>query len=58
VATFYELPQGLILDVQTKRGTVMVPYRPEVIVRADLDERTIVINENLGFMDDQAAGEK
>jgi 16S rRNA processing protein RimM len=42
VATFYELPQGLILDVQTKRGTVMVPYRPEVIVRADLDERAAV----------------
>ena len=49
VATFYELPQGLVLDVNTQRGTVMVPYRPEVVVRVDLDERTIVINEKLGF---------
>ena len=57
VATFYELPQGLVLDVNTLRGTVMVPYRPEVVVRVDLDERTIVINEKLGFMDDLLGAE-
>ena len=57
VTTFYELPQGLILDVQTARGTVMVPYRPEVIVRTDLYTRTIVINEKLGFMDDFSQSE-
>jgi len=51
VTTFYELPQGLVLDIQTARGTVMVPYRPEVIVRTDLEERTVVINEKLGFTD-------
>jgi len=56
VTTFYELPQGLVLDIKTPRGTVMVPYRPEVIVRTDLDERTIVINEKLGFMDDFPTG--
>ena len=57
VTTFYELPQGLILDIQTARGTVMLPYRPEVIVRTDLDARTIVINEKLGFMDDFSQSE-
>jgi 16S rRNA processing protein RimM len=57
VTTFYELPQGLVLDVQTPRGTVMVPYRPEVVVRTDLGERTIVINEKLGLMDDFSASE-
>ena len=58
VTTFYELPQGLVLDIRTQRGSVMVPYRPEVVVRTDLDERTIVINEELGFMDDfSAAGQ-
>jgi 16S rRNA processing protein RimM len=56
VAAFYELPQGLVLDVETGRGTVMVPYRPEVVVRVDLAERTIVINEELGFMDDFSTG--
>jgi len=59
VTTFYELPQGLILDIQTARGTVMVPYRPEVVVRTDIELRTIVINEKLGFMDDlSASGER
>jgi 16S rRNA processing protein RimM len=51
VTTFYELPQGLMLDIQTSRGSVLVPYRPEVIVRTDIDDRVIVINDTLGFMD-------
>jgi 16S rRNA processing protein RimM len=58
VTTFYELPQGLVLDVKTSRGSVMVPYRPEIIVRTDVDERTIVIDEKLGFMDDFSASDK
>ena len=59
VTTFYELPQGLILDIQTARGTIMVPYRPEVIVRTDIEARTITINEKLGFMEDfSASGER
>ena len=57
VTTFYELPQGLVLDIQTARGTVMVPYRPEVNVRTDLEERTVVINEKLGFTDDFSGSE-
>jgi 16S rRNA processing protein RimM len=53
VSTFYELPQGIILDVDTARsGTVMIPYRPEIIVRTDIGARTIVINDTLGLLDD------
>jgi len=52
VTTFYELPQGVVLDVQTARGSVLVPYRPEIIVRTDIDARNVVINDTLGFMDD------
>jgi len=51
VTTFYELPQGLVLDIKTDRGSVLVPYRPEVIVRTDLDARVLVVNEKLGLMD-------
>jgi len=29
VTTFYELPQGLMLDINTRRGSVLIPYRPE-----------------------------
>src|SRR4029079_4554056 len=33
VTTFYELPQGIMLDIETPRGSVLIPYRPEIIVR-------------------------
>ncbi|MDP9206038.1 MAG: ribosome maturation factor RimM [Gemmatimonadota bacterium] len=52
VTTFYELPQGIMLDVQTHRGSVIIPYRPEIIVRTDIGKRTIVINDTLGFLDE------
>ena len=51
VSTFYELPQGIMLDVATARGSVLVPYRPEIVVRTDVEARTVVIDESLGFMD-------
>lgn len=51
VATFYELPQGLMLDIKTPSGTVLIPYRPEVIVRTDIEARVIVVNDTLGLLD-------
>ena len=54
VTTFYELPQGIMLDVQTARGSVMIPYRPEIVVRTDIQGRAIVINDTLGFLDDSS----
>lgn len=50
VTTFYELPQGLVLDIAAPQGSVLIPYRPEVIVRTDVDARTIIVNDTLGFM--------
>jgi 16S rRNA processing protein RimM len=52
VTTFYELPQGIMLDVATAHGSVVIPYRPEIIVQTDISARTIVIDDKLGFMDD------
>lgn len=52
VTTFYELPQGIMLDVKTKRGSAIIPYRPEIIVMTDIGERTIVINDTIGLLDD------
>jgi len=51
VTTFYELPHGLMLDIKTSGGSVVIPYRPEIVVRTDIESRTIVINDTLGFMD-------
>ena len=52
VTTFYELPQGIMLDVKTARESVIIPYRPEIVVKTDIGARTIVINDTLGFLDD------
>jgi 16S rRNA processing protein RimM len=54
VTMFYELPQGIMLDVKTARGSVMIPYRPEIVVRTDIQARTIVFNNTLGFLDDSS----
>ena len=51
VKTFYELPQGIILDLETPKGSVLVPYRPEAIVRTDVAARTVVIIAEMGFTD-------
>ena len=52
VTTFYELPQGIMLDVSTPRGSVLIPYRPEIVVRTDIETRTIVVDDKLGLLDD------
>jgi 16S rRNA processing protein RimM len=52
VTTFYELPQGIMLDVKTASGSTIIPYRPEVIARCDIGERTIVIDDTIGLLDD------
>lgn len=52
VTTLYELPQGIMLDIATSGGSVVVPYRPEIIVRTDVGARAIVIDDRLGFLDD------
>ena len=51
VTTFYELPQGIMLDVKTVKGSVLIPYRAEMIVRVDVPKRTIVFNEKTGLLD-------
>jgi 16S rRNA processing protein RimM len=56
VSTYYELPQGIMLDLKTARGSVLIPYRPEVIARVDVEGRTIVIDDKLGFLDDASTG--
>jgi len=53
VIGLYELPQGVLLEVETGRGgTAMVPYRPPIVVHADLARRTLVIDPPAGLLDD------
>jgi 16S rRNA processing protein RimM len=51
VEALFEVPQGLMLDVRTERGTVMVPYRPEVVTSVDVAQGTIVIDPPVGLLD-------
>jgi len=51
VEALFEVPQGLMLDVRTERGTVMVPYRPEVVTSVDIAQGTIVIDPPAGLLD-------
>ena len=57
VTTFYELPQGLMLDINTRRGSVLIPYRPEIVIQTDIVARTILINDTLGLMDNYGGEE-
>jgi len=54
VTNYYELPHGVLLDVATSTGTVMIPYRPEIVKSADRERRAIVVDASSGFFDDES----
>lgn|SRR5689334_22152081 len=51
VVSYYELPQGLTLEVKTAKGLVLVPYRPEVVDHVDADAKRVVVKADLGIFD-------
>lgn len=51
VAALFEVPQGLLLEVKTERGTVMLPYRPEVVTSVDVGRGTVVVDPPDGLFD-------
>ena len=58
VATLYELPQGLVMDVARARAgegsreqTVMIPYDERTLVRVDAAARVIVVAPPDGLLD-------
>ena len=51
VSAYYELPQGLTLDVRTGKGSVLVPYRAEVVERTDSEARVVVVKSDVGLFD-------
>lgn len=58
VAELYEVPQGVLLEVDTGAGRVMVPYRAEVVRSADLTRRVLVVDPPEGLFDvnEQSSG--
>jgi 16S rRNA processing protein RimM len=53
VEAFYELPQGIMLEVRPARGgeTVLIPYRDEFVRSVDVGEGRIVIDPPAGFFE-------
>jgi 16S rRNA processing protein RimM len=45
------LPQGLLLDVQTPRGIVSIPFVDAIVVRVDRDGRTLTVDPPDGLLD-------
>ena len=51
ITDVYEVPQGLMLDVRRANGSVLIPFRPEVVTRIDHAERRLLIDPPEGLLD-------
>jgi 16S rRNA processing protein RimM len=51
VTDFYELPQGIAIDVARAKGTVMVPFDERVVTAVDREARVITIDPPVGLLD-------
>jgi 16S rRNA processing protein RimM len=51
VTGLYDLPQGLVLEVGEGPGALLVPYRPEVVVRVDVDARVVLVDPPEGLLE-------
>jgi 16S rRNA processing protein RimM len=51
VVGYYELPQGLTLEVKTAKGTVLLPYREEAVLEVDREARTLTVDAGSGLFD-------
>jgi len=51
VTDVYELPQGIMLDVRRPKGTVLIPFRPEVVTQVDLTGRRLIIDPPEGLIE-------
>ncbi|MEO7104080.1 MAG: ribosome maturation factor RimM [Gemmatimonadaceae bacterium] len=51
VTGYYELPQGLTLEVKGAGGNILVPYRPSVVREVDLDARVVLVDMSSGLFE-------
>ena len=50
VKDLQEVPQGLILEIQTKNKTILIPFVDEFVVEVDLENKRIQIQEIEGLL--------
>ena len=51
VTDVYELPQGIMLDVRRPTGSVLIPFRPEVVTEVDVAARRLVVDPPDGLIE-------
>jgi 16S rRNA processing protein RimM len=51
ITEVYELPQGVAVEVSGPRGSVIVPWRPEIVREVDVDARVVRIAAPPGLLD-------
>ena len=51
VTEFYELPQGLVLEVRLSDRSVLLPFRSEIVLDVDSVSRTITAEPPQGLLD-------
>jgi 16S rRNA processing protein RimM len=51
VTDVYELPQGVMLDVRRPTGSVLIPFRPEVVTQVDLAGRRLIVDPPEGLIE-------
>jgi 16S rRNA processing protein RimM len=51
VGQIYELEPAELLEVHGSRGSVMIPFRPEIVREVDVEEARLVIDPPEGLLD-------
>jgi 16S rRNA processing protein RimM len=51
VTDYYELPQGILLEVTRAKGTVLIPYREGIVRSVDVARRVMVVDPPSGLLD-------
>lgn len=51
VTDVFEMPQGVMLDVRREKGSVLVPFRPEIVQRLDLAAGRLIIEPPEGLIE-------
>lgn len=50
VNAYYELPQGLMLEIRNENGEILLPYRPEVVAHVDMERRVLTLHAGVDYI--------
>jgi len=53
VTALYEVPQGVLLEIETPHGSAMLPYAPPMVVKADVERATLIVDPPAGLLEEE-----